>query len=1397
MRPSPLSFLTLGLVCLAVFPLSSQNNKKDRGHWAMVYETTLIDGTLSNGENTGVDKSVLGSRQAGFNVLHASAGKFVNDGTVTVNGRQLNTSDPEAYRQQMNDIAQNSEGTTTVRIGGYTTGQYSNIHKLLVTWTQPPQYIKIGEENKLAIDISATWDGQPYSAEAVQADWPEDRKIRMMMASDIYNAELEVGVMPTIKSRRFTLDFNFFKNALERCSSFEDLETYFERNYGSYEDEFQEAQESVLGDYEGDMDWSASVSSVARGRLDNTDSWVQGLALDKNAYMAVTLTVSAGKTGNPAVPAMKGETYGSVTHVWLYQCFPEGGDIDVDVRSDDEEVWGGNNGGGYDGGGGESSGTELPPWIVPVGVVGVVSTVIAGRNKKKKKKNQPEEPDPKDPAPKEPKKNREEEKPKAPSTFKMILYKEFGKTLMVGDVPKQVGARIEEITADGRHIDRRDLSAQIQIDEGANIRIVERGMAGQYRCARVQVDRMPPDGSDEGFIYFTFSAPGGAFRNRVIFKIEDGRVEFFQENLTLPARYYKDSKLPFVVHGASEKARVEATVDSEKYSVKVEKGEVKGLWYAHIEEVKPAPGTKEEKGQAGHYTIHNLQVVSTEPDDRKIEGSLPVLRYHMGLIFECEALVGCYSETFDPKKHPAHLKIEYNGKAFAPAVAKATYSLLTWDEEDHRLKRLVPANDSTRFEPLPLDEEADKDETDYMSRETQGMTDLQLLEKLNLQLFVREILPDGSSSCVVHACALLDAPARRKVKLHLETVYKDELYVAEQEVWLTSQPVRSMSIDQMKVITKEDDQITDQLWHICDYIRNHDLFHRIGPVYKLAQMQLDGYDLRFGYDPGLVYLVRSTFLRFISGDMAGANAEAEPPEYLGLAAELLVALAKTSEQAEAWLEDHGGVWTRLALGAVTLGWSETALTAVKVAKDMVDVANRPQNPGGFWETFYVGVKTVVIEYATEQVMAATTTMGAEIVSEFHPEVAANAAKLMENTVGKVQQKLGVLAKDVREVAKDLKSFASDKVGRQMTSRLKTTKGIKAKAGKSVDDTIIDFRKNSKWSPDDVLEDEIGRAANAGKVKKIKEFEHAYLEYRRYRTPETEAAFRKYCYEFQMDKTAQKQLALYKGDWADNVRAEYYRTLKKDYRLVDRDALQDAAKRLREMGEDVSEEDLFVFCATNSNETSLLNGTSLTRDRDVSLMYRPKRTKANPNPLPKEVPQDIAEQCYGNAYKKHTGLTMEQGDQAVVQHGSKEMIGAGEQDLKRGFKKEFFDEKFTDLDGVATAFEHKPEAWLQQGARLRAAGDIAGALGKEEEGLRQAYKLYFNSIEPRSTYRGTIARLTTKETEVFHLLKKLEVVNQDHLSLSVTDLRKLLKDRYQMELTDIPGMLKNMVYKLEA
>lgn len=1420
MRTQRLLLLLTGLL-LAVCA-TGQEQKKDRGYWSLTSKKTFIEGEKSNGENTGIVSGKDGEAQ--FRILHYTPSTFKGDGTYSV---------------------RNEEGKTVVNMGGQHTPEVRNLHRLVVSWSKPPQYVKIGEEDKIFFDVKATIDGAEYSLEQLAKDRQEGYKVGNTQVAGLvesYRIEAGVSVSPEVTAGKSTIGFSLLNSIIEQSSTSDDMNTYMERAI-ERAGEDGPALEEGLNAMENTT-WESSLTDKASGRLACDEKWEQNLQLGKESYMMVGVTTVFRTHKLAGITKYDQKSY-TISQLYLYKNYAEGGDVDITIHADDEDEWvkNDNDSIGQEGGGkGENKGTELPPWVIPV-AVGTIGGAVGYTIFKKRRKDDEEEGNPDNnpdggpdddpfdyhdgdqpydeaedvPPVYDPEGEEEaEEEEKEPSTFKMILYKEFGNTLMVGDVAKLVGARIEETTAKGAKIDRADLTAQIQIEAGRNIVIEQTGIAGKYRAALVKVEQFPKEEPMEGDLWFIFRAPGGALRNKLVFNIEDGRIEFFQPYLILPTDYKETGRLPFKIWGASDKAEVKVTVDTKEYTVDYVKGDEKkekekGLWFALIKEKHEAIPPKAER-KAGDYTTTNLKVEVVDTNGHKIEGSLPIMRYNMGLVFQCDTFVGCFAEPYDSLKHP--FKLRHNGQYVCPHLNEATYFLMTWDQEDHQLRRVVPVNKNATFTvlPLPPEDDAKDNATDYLSKGTRGKTDQEIIDGVGLQFYIKEILEDGSSICYIYAHGMLDAPARRKVRVHIEVVYEKEKYEAEQDVWLTSQPIRQFQNQQEELeASRLDDKMTDTLSHICKFIIDHDLLDRIGPVYKLAQIQLDGYDPRFGYDPEMIELLRSTFLRFVSGETLGANATPEDVQYLGVAAEILMALAKTNRQVESWMEAHGGVWTRIGIGLVTLGWSEHCVLYLRVADKMVEEINNPKKPtgvlakfrvgifepGGFLATFGAGVFEVGQYAAAENIMLKTGELGGEFLATYRPDLANGLANFSAQTIGKVQNKLGIFGKDVRVLAKDMKNFMTDRFGAQMQSRLTNTKAINNKAIRSSEDVIRRFRQSSKWTEEEILEDAIFRAANKQALKDIKEMEHACIDYVRYRTPETKAAFREWCYKMQANKTAQKQLSLYKSDWANNMRSEYYRLLQEDYRLIDKEALADACKRLREQGIKVSEDDMYVFCATNSNSEALYWGDALTRDRDLSMMYKPKPTKANPNPLPEEVPQSIAEDCYGKAYKKKTGMTMKEGDQAVVQKGSKEMIGAGEKDLNAAFKKEHFNEKFIDLDGVATAYEHKPMEWIEEGARLRALGDEAGALAKEEEGLRQALKLYFNSLEKRATYRGTIGNFDPKKIEMFHVMKQLEVKTQGTYSISMSDFKKILHSEYSMDITDVPEVLKEMVYIMET
>lgn len=1294
------------LCCCLLLAAAGGPLRADNGHWALLDRVILSDSRRSDGSDTGISGARDGALD--FNLVRTVA----------------DPDWPARTREEM--------------------------HNLSFRWTAPPEYVRVGKENEIALDLTARWDGDTFNprTEGLYAGGTES-----------YEYALDVQVIPELRAGEYALNYTTIRYFLTHSDSITEFEDDFE-DYADQIDEELDADD-IFGDYDGDSRWHDDGNIGSRNRLAYAGrSWNQSLKLGEEAFMVVSVEIEIRQRAG-----VSGQTH-RICEYYLYKCYPNGGDITKRIQGDPNP--------------GEQDLGELPPWIIPaavgLGLTAILARLVRSARNRKRKGDTPagNGPQPEDSA------------PKKPSTFRMILYKEFGDTLMVGDKPKIVGARIEEITPEGKHIECKEYTARIEITEGRNIRVLATGMSPRYRTAQICVDKYPKEDPAEGFIVFSFRGPGGTLQMQTVFKIQEGRVDFFQPNLTLPSGHDRQERLPFLVSGVNEDAEVEVTIDK-CYRVSAEKGGKPGLWYAVIDEVEKT------RGPAGEYIPCTLKVIAKDSDEHEVSGTFPILRFNMGLAFKADYFIPCFLVRYEPGVHREDLKVSANGKSYAPALTPASLSFLYWDEEKHRITRMVPDPRQVVLRAEPLGAEADATATDYLSKGTRGMSDQEVVDKVNLQYFIKEILPDNSTSCCLYSCAVLDAPARRKINIHVEFPWDGKLYTADQEAWFTSQPLRESGAD----TGESDDAITGNLVHIRSYILDHSLLKNIGPVFRLAGMLLHGYDRRFGYDPGLVYLVRSTFLDFVSGRIAGANADAEPVEEMGLAADLMLALAQTSAQAEQWLEDHGGFWTRLSLGILSLGWSETALTAIRIPREMIDAVNNPKVQGGAWEAFYAGVKVVAIEFATEYFIKTTLAGYGEMIAHYHPELAANAANFAAKVIGDVRQSLGVLGRDVRLIAHDLKAFATENFGRQTIAQLGKTKNALDSSRRSVEELIRDWRRNAKWTPEEMAEDLACREANLKALKKVKELERNYIEMSRYRTPEAEEAFRRLAYEIQTDKIAQKQLILYNGEWATNIRSGYYKILKKDYDIIDIKARKNVVEKLRGMGEMIDEDDVIIYGATNSNREALENGLAGTRDRDVSILVKKKPTRSNPHPVPEDIPQELAEESYAEAYTETTGLTLEQGDQAVVQMASPERIGNGPEDLARAFKPEHFSEKFVDLDKVTQAFEHKPKAWLDQAARLERNGLLADALAKEEEAMRQANKLFFNSTVPRSTYNGTVDRITRQEMEAFQLIRQSEVSTQGPFSLSVTDLKKMLKENYGLEFKDIPGKLKEIELRVES
>ena len=493
----------------------------------------------------------------------------------------------------------------------------------------------------------------------------------------------------------------------------------------------------------------------------------------------------------------------------------------------------------------------------------------------------------------------------------MILYKEFGDTLMVGDEPKLVGARIEEITAKGEKYDRQDLTAQIQIVEGENITITETGRSGIYRAAYIKVEHFPKKEPLEGEVWFIFQAPGGSLRNRVVFNIVDGEVRFQQDNLTLPARYEKEVRLPFIVVGMNDgTAKIVATIkdehnkDTQDYSLKTEWCEKDKCYYAIIKDQITDP--KKDEGIAGNYLGYTLHIEASKetPKKRTIKGELPINRYYMGLVMRMNGNVHCFHEEYRPGYHDPELKVrKSDGKDYAPAQQECYLKLYEYDEEEHRLYIIDPKPLSVKWtvtdiakrggvQGLMMDLLGNEYTQmnlnaalagaglgagigtaisnahlqvfkDIKAEQQRNLQFQKMLNDLGLQFKAQWQTAGEGKIYYLLRCSkgILVAPNRFDAEMEITAEYDKKTYTFKRVVHILSQPRRTYDDNfTERAALEKDEQIEKGLHEIEGGLMAAGLTGQMAPLLYTIRLQLDFYDFEYGYDPHIIKSIQNCYL---------------------------------------------------------------------------------------------------------------------------------------------------------------------------------------------------------------------------------------------------------------------------------------------------------------------------------------------------------------------------------------------------------------------------------------------------------------------------------------------------------------------------------------------------------
>lgn len=782
--------------------------------------------------------------------------------------------------------------------------------------------------------------------------------------------------------------------------------------------------------------------------------------------------------------------------------------------------------------------------LIPAGIATVITgggvMLAKSRNKGKNSSRRKEEQSRQEEA-------EEEDQDENPNRYEMRIRKDFGNTISVGST-LPIYARIVEITPEGAENSRNDLTGKISISSPTYLKISDQTMSGEYKAANIEAPNTGGEIPSEAKISFRFVGSGSSFTNHVVFQIAEEKVIFGQDNLTLPACYEKTERLPFAVFGMGDNAVVTAEIiRDDGYSVAVEAGEEKGLYYALIKE------KKKTGGQAGDYESYTMEVKAVN-GDRSVTGTLPIYRFHMGLRLDLKSIV-CYAEPYDPANHQSTKFIfDVEGKQYVPAESKAILTLLDWDPDTHSIIQIAPANFDYQIQAV-------KDE------------DQALLDKLAIQCQIMDQITGGGRALVFRCCkGALDAPSRFKAQVKLSVTRGEEKYPLEKEVLLCSQPLRqSKNTEDAMAMLKSDSHITERLQRIKREIWELNYLNNLFPLVKFIDVMLEGYHEDYGYDAKQVEIVQKTWGGFLQGTVTGANADAKT---VTLGDEMRLFIESYLQTAES-VEESLGFMGRMALGVATLGCSDVVFTSLEVVREMKDYVDKGGDSA--WGAFFVGAKIVSIEYLSDCVMDAGLDKLKKIASN----------------------------SDVKQALKEMKENAAESVQRFTTAlKGKNTRAAisdSVQAGKSAarkaDVLLETSSKIIKKRADQIELDEALKQGKEFAREQVENLQAAAWQFELNPTPANRKLLNEMTLKVQENKLAMYALQDYADEGLDSARKSFNETLASFYGNAD-----SIAKNKLASITSIPADRIQILNASSSSQKLMRQGKKTTMDRDWTAYY---------------------------------------------------------------------------------------------------------------------------------------------------------------------------------------------------
>ena len=745
-----------------------------------------------------------------------------------------------------------------------------------------------------------------------------------------------------------------------------------------------------------------------------------------------------------------------------------------------------------------------------------------------------------------------------PDQLEMRFYKDFDGTLITGDAAQRVSACIVRHPAKGGEWVDENLTRQIEITSVDNYLDVEDdGMVNGWRSCFVSApqDDNPPE---EGVVKFRLSVDRGTYTNRVHFRIEKGEIQFGQENLTIPAQYESVLELPFLVPGFEGENGVTAYItDSEgnegDYGVDVYWDAQKKHHFARILDNVKDPA--KDEGIPGQYLTYTLHVEAKNDRGTKLEGTLPVLRFYMGLAveFKDKGEIGCYITEYDPMKHRTRpeLRIKAGSKQYMSQENQAILTLYDYD---------ISRNTLLKISPIPL-------RKDGFTVKAKDESKQEFVDKLGLQMEALTDRCDEGRLCLIRSLkGVLDAPNRIDAECIIKVEYQGpndrepKIYTCTHAIRLASQPRREVQdMNSAEAFMKEDQHTYDRLMHIIESVVQTGQLNRMFPLVKYTEMQIEGYDAAYGYDKRNVNRIRSTYARLVMGDIGGVDEEL-PPE-LGIKDEL-----EWWFEAIKQVEKDIGFIGRIVAGVGSWGLSELIFMPVDFAEEIREYVY-DKNGDSMLKMFWIGIKNgaFMVLGATG---AASTIKAKNLTRQGMREAIQNAKKGFEKPYNTLK---GWLFRKSAEKSLEATRRAS-----------------------SVAEMRLNAAKNAPRLPGDLNLDKAmatGRANAAEKVKNLR----AAIEMAEQNGEWTNVALKnRLILEVQGDKQAMYMLKNASSKY-DVVRKELNGTLKSIYEITD-------AKSIAELSKKYPGRKIQVMNATSSKADMLASGKTITMDRDITYYF---------------------------------------------------------------------------------------------------------------------------------------------------------------------------------------------------